>query len=357
MTRPVISLADAIRCQADLRTRGIATVRMLRMLGLDALAAALERQSPEVRAEVRRATLESKASQSVVSTQVSRTSQRPTRTSVRSAPVAATAADVGELAPVETAPAVPPAAAVRTRLRRLPSVVPSGPPAGPSAAPLAPASAASSPPAPRPLFARNRRRSILTAAIATWVPEGSLAIEPVVNATIQRRPIVRLPRHLRSTMRRGVQLLVDRAESLAPFGPDQDELILHLRGLLGRGRFELFEFRGIPMPEPVAPMLNGPDSAGDRGWRAPRPGTPVLIVSDFGIGARPDHEEWVPVARWCRFADELRAAGSPVVGLVPYASARWPAGLRSSIVCLPWSERTSAGAVRRAVRHYWARAR
>jgi hypothetical protein len=372
MTRPIISLADAIRCQAELRTRGIATVRMLHMLGLDALAASLERQSPGVRAEVRRAALESKASQGVVSQQISRTSQEPLRSGARSAPAAATAAGVDGLTPVETTPAVPPTAVVRTRLRQLPRVAPSGPPAGSSAAPLAPASAASSPPAPPPLFARNHRRGILTAAIATWVPEGPLAIEQVVSATIQRRPILRLPRELRSTVRRGVQLLVDRGESLAPFWRDQDELVLRFRELLGRGRFELVEFRGIPVPAPIAPtdvdpaegtwerepgILVGPDSAGDRGWRAPRPGTPVLIVSDFGIGARPDHEEWVPVVRWRRFADELRAAGSPVLGLVPYASARWPAGLRSSIVCLPWSERTSAGTVRRAARHYCARAR
>jgi len=49
MRRPIVSLADALRCQAELDTRGEATADMLRLLGLDILADTSERDPDDLR--------------------------------------------------------------------------------------------------------------------------------------------------------------------------------------------------------------------------------------------------------------------------------------------------------------------
>jgi hypothetical protein len=143
--------------------------------------------------------------------------------------------------------------------------------------------------------------------------------------------------------------------------------VARLRQLLGKGRLEVLEFRGLPVARSMdAGMRDATESlnevadsasslADPARWRAPRPGTPILVVSDFSIGARPDNEHWAPVQRWRAFADDARASGFDVLGLIPYESSRWPTSLAPVVVCVPWSERTTAGIVRRIVRRHWAR--
>jgi hypothetical protein len=361
MSSPIVSMADAVRCSADLETRDGATVTMLRLLGLDALADGREREPDDVREEVGRVATGPR--------QLARG---------RGTPVADAAAvsDAGESsrgATIDSERLQTSAAStspLTTRLRRLPPVqVVVGP--GESAAALPPAASASPPPEPDPLFAPTQRRAILTAAITTFVGEGRLDIPTIVRATVSQRPLPRLPRLLRGTVRRGVQVLVDRSSAMVPFWRDEDQIVGQLRSLLGRGRLEVLTFRGFPLAieDPADVVRNDEDqtplddtvedpqadapSALPR-WRPPRRGTPVLIVSDFAIGASVDDEDWVPVSRWFRFAEDLRGLGCSVVGLIPYGRSRWPSGLSRRISCIAWSERTTAGTVRRTIRRLWA---
>jgi hypothetical protein len=359
MTRPIISLADALKCQHELEATDAAAVLMLRMLGLDAMAAALEKATPTAREASPRHALSERSTPRV--RMIGRQMVPPgggEKSDRTSPPV------LWDSGPDPIRSGTRPAAGRRrssSRLRLLStrqSALASS--ASTTETALKPASAAAPPLAPPPLFAPIRRRGILTALVATPVNEGRLDIRQIIDATIKRRPLARLPRQVRPTVRRGVRLLVDRADSLVLFRTDQDELIDRLRELLGKGRLEVLEFRAFPGQAKTQPQTHAderdPDlDVGLSRWRTQRPATPVLIVSDFSIGTRADHEEWIPPHRWCEFADELRARGADVVGLIPYAPARWPPHLSTSISCVPWSERTTAGAVRRIVRRHWSR--
>ena len=364
MRRPIVSLADALRCQAELDTRGEATADMLRLLGLDILADTSERDPDDLRDDAGR--LATGARRESTPSELSARVGESRRNASAAAVAETDAANPAHEAQAAQTGGLP------TRLRRLPPVR-LAPADGMSRASALPAAAtATRPPDPDPLFATTQRRAILTAAITTFVREGRLDVDTIVQSTVSARPMRALPRLLRGTVRRGAQVLVDRSEAMAPYWRDQDQLIAQLRELLGRGHLEVFTFRGFPVPfdrtresasvddldeNGLADIAEAPRAAAPSAarWRPPRSGTPVVIVSDFGIGARIDGEEWVPLSRWLQFADEVRALGCNIVGLIPYDSRRWPAGLPTRIACIPWSERTTAGAVRRTIRRRWGK--
>ena len=364
--KTILSLGDALRCQADLRASEAATAAILRMLSLSVPARPLDRDVDEMRQEASR---------------VSAARQRPT-TGARQEPNLGTPGESTKLVVTSDDGQSRKDGTTRTdsrndwwppiQVQELPKLSLASTASRQPASPLPAASTASRPPAPAPVFSTNRRRAILTAAIATRVPEGRLDMHAIITAAVRRQPLTQLPRLFRPTIRRGVQVLVDRGASLAPFRRDQDELVAHLREILGKGRLEVFEFWDLPhranasldsdgnVADTDAAAVGGgaaaPEDNQPPRWRAPRPGTPVLILSDFSIGARVYHDT-ISTSQWLRFAADLRETGSAAVGLVPYPASRWPGGLSRGITCIAWSERTTAGVVRRTIERQWARQR
>jgi hypothetical protein len=209
------------------------------------------------------------------------------------------------------------------------------------------------PPPPTPaLFGRVVRRGILSAVVSTLVPEGDFDLARIMHTLVARRPLARLPRLPIPTLRRGIQILIDRADAMSPFRQDQDDLIVALDDILADDRFEVLYFIGAPLRNVGA----GPRSAW-QAWKAPAAPTPILVVTDLGIGGSPLDEDRPQQAEWLRFEAAARNHGNLVVALVPYEALRWPPALLRVMSIVHWSERTTVGEIRRAIRDAWRRLR
>ncbi len=198
---------------------------------------------------------------------------------------------------------------------------------------------------PEPLFNRVVRRSILSTAVATNVAEGDLNIDAMLEILSQGRALESLPRLSSPTLRRGVQILLDRSEGMDPFLEDQGQLVRALDDILADDRLESLYFAGCPSRG----VGRGPRNTW-AAWKAPAPGVPVLAVTDLGIGGPALDEERPTVSEWLAFAQNVRSHGHLLLGLVPYEALRWPPVLSRSMILLHWSERTTVGEIRRAMR-------
>lgn len=196
-----------------------------------------------------------------------------------------------------------------------------------------------------PLFSRIQRRGILTAAIATSVREGELDVDAIVVTLSAGLPIRELPRLTRQTTRWGCQVLKDRGPGMAPFREDVAQVVDALDDILPGDCLEAHDFVACP-----SRGLLRVSKTGFEPWQPPPQGMPILVISDLGIGGpMMDHTQGT-IAEWVAFADNARAAGCRLVGLVPYEATRWPPRVARAMTLVHWSERTLAGHVRRAMR-------
>jgi hypothetical protein len=191
------------------------------------------------------------------------------------------------------------------------------------------------------LFKPDTVRSIVFFALGTIAYEAEIDVEALTRVLSFQEPwngeIPCLPR---STLRRGVQVLIDRRPAMSPFYGDQNALFDVIRSVVGEHGSTVGIFRSSP--EEV--ILTGLSQA--RRFRPPPPGTPVLILSDLGIGnARASNA--VPAEAWSEFIRRVGKAGSPVVAFVPYPPTRWPASLMRTCVVIQWDRPTTPGQVRK----------
>jgi len=200
-------------------------------------------------------------------------------------------------------------------------------------------------PAVKPLFAPLRRRGILFAIVSTLVEEGEVDLERAVDQLSTGAGLRKLPRSPIATTRRGVQVLVDQGSGLDPFRDDQRQVVLALDDLLSDDRFEVRYFRGCPSRGVYAV---GDESA--RAWRAPSPKTPILMLTDLGLGGPLFEDDVASTGEWLAFAARASEGGRAILALVPYEARRWPRALSRAMRLVHWSERTSVGEVRRALR-------
>jgi hypothetical protein len=214
------------------------------------------------------------------------------------------------------------------------------------------------PPRPVPeLFVAGWNRAILSAALSTARRDGAVDLLALVLRLVRGEALRRLPRRPRPTLARGVQLLLDRSDAMAPFYEDVQRLVRDVRHLVGEAALDVVEFAGCPSRGAGRPdesewrdcTLPGPGTGAERSL-VPARGSAVVCVTDLGIGrvaggpapVRP--REWLAVAAW------LRRAGCPLVGLVPYHEVRWPRALARRLALVHWNRTTTASAVARAVR-------
>jgi hypothetical protein len=208
------------------------------------------------------------------------------------------------------------------------------------------------PPRKRALFDRVSRRGILSAAVATLVPEGDLDLDAILETVGQRRSLQRLPRLPMPTLRSGAQVLLDLSAGMDPFLEDQRQIIDALDDILANDRLDVRYFAGCP-------GRGVGTGARDEWipWTPPARGVPVVVLTDLGIGGPVMDEDRATPAEWLRFAHRVQAEGHALIALVPYEASRWPAAVARDIVLIHWSERTTVGAVRRTMRHAWRRGR
>ncbi|HYH79216.1 MAG TPA: hypothetical protein VEX86_05445 [Longimicrobium sp.] len=199
-------------------------------------------------------------------------------------------------------------------------------------------------PLSEPLFPPKQQRGILVAALATRSPDGLLDTTSVISALTEAKPLVRLPRLPTPTLRRGVQVLVDVAVAMDPYAADARSLVDAISEVVGRYRIQVFTFHHTPTLGVFALTGDAPLP-----WRPPPAATPVVIVSDLGIGGPFVNPERSRTREWLHLARRARAARCPIVALVPFPPHRWDPTLARSIVCLQWDRGTTAGAVRRKI--------
>lgn len=194
-----------------------------------------------------------------------------------------------------------------------------------------------------PLFPARTSRAIISAALATPFASGAVDLMRVIDMVSRAELIEHIPWLSIPTLVRGVQLLIDRGESMQPFAADQAALRTALSRVVGRDRTEVLYFDGSPLWG----AGNGPkDEWLD--YHTPAPGTPVLVLTDLGITQPPGIAGLAGPSDWRAFAKTLARAGCPLLALVPYPPRRWP-GFQKCMTILQWDRVTTAAVVRRAV--------
>jgi hypothetical protein len=193
------------------------------------------------------------------------------------------------------------------------------------------------------LLPARTANAVLGAAVATLGPSRWVDVDALVRGIAGRRLGRTLPRLNRRTLARGAQVLVDVGEALEPFATDRGDLVERLRRVMG---VNLEEGWFVNSPEDGVGIGFG----GPMRYDPPAPGTPVLLVTDLGVGG--------PVLRprrprsqvWAQFAQALRRRDSPVVAFVPYPPDRWPAGSARPLAVVEWDRTTTLTTVRAARR-------
>lgn len=196
----------------------------------------------------------------------------------------------------------------------------------------------------QPLFPQGQARGLLTATLATLDRDGPLDVARAVEQLAQLRPLREFPRERVTTLRLGAQVLIDAGLGLAPFRPDVDDLLARIGRVLIPEQARVRHFVGTPGRGCVA---DGHDEI--RRWSAPARATPILVVTDLGIGAPAGSRDRAAVAEWLEFFDAAHIAGGPVTALVPYGPKRWPRRLAGAVRIVHWDRRTTAAAVRRTL--------
>jgi hypothetical protein len=196
---------------------------------------------------------------------------------------------------------------------------------------------------PEPLLVPRWARGIVSAALAT--PDGGpVDVERTIDLVARLEPLRRVPALPRPTLRHGAQVLLDRSEAMLPFYRDQAVLVRTLAEVVGRHRLEVLRFAGCP-----ASSGAGPDTPFSwEPYRPPRPGVPVVLVSDLGANEAPLDADAATPDDWREFASAVEAAGCPLLAFVPAAHDRLPEGLPRSLRVIVWDRTTTARDARHA---------
>jgi len=196
-------------------------------------------------------------------------------------------------------------------------------------------------PAPEPLLRRPWQRAIIGEIAATFRAEGEPDVPALVEALAQQRLPKQIPRRRVKTNRLGLYCYLDIGDGMEPFAADQKDFVREMQKVIGKDLLSVKRFRGTPQR-----TQRGHAFTDD----LPRAGSPVLLLSDLGIG-RPRHsEDPAPAVEWLEFASMLAQAGNSLIALLPYPSARWPIELQQAMTILFWDPSTNARIIATALR-------
>lgn len=186
-------------------------------------------------------------------------------------------------------------------------------------------------------------RAILSGALSSRSDDGPLDVRRVVEKVASGEASAELPRLPRPTLARGVQVLVDRSETMLLFLKDQEWLEAEIQKVVGPERAQILYFEGCP--------ARRAGRGSRRRWKSyyedylPSSGTVVLLLTDLGVGEPVSPGAHVGAQEWLDFAERLRQRGCPVVAFVPYAPSRCPAALRRLMTVVQWDRVTSASSI------------
>lgn len=191
-----------------------------------------------------------------------------------------------------------------------------------------------------PLFKNSWSRSILAAVVARQQPIGGVDTEQLVGMVAKGVAIQRIPQLSVRTLTKGVQLLIDNGVAMEPFQRDLMQLVRSLNAVVGASRVEEVHFSNCPTRGCFESQ-----GVGIIPYSLPGPGTPVLVLSDLGIGGPTLHGHRSSALEWTRLARQLENQGSSLIVLIPYPRSRWDKRLTQSIIHVPWDRSTSLSRV------------
>ncbi|HPE72372.1 MAG TPA: hypothetical protein PK018_09410 [Candidatus Competibacter sp.] len=241
------------------------------------------------------------------------------------------------LPPLPPPPPGPPAEFLETVMASLPPVEPSDAPWPDGRTQPARVAAKAAAPPREPLFPRRTAPGVLGAAIATLRPGPRPDLDRLIAHVVRGRPFREIPRLPMPSQSRGVQVLLDRNESMTPFFADQIDLAHAFIRVAGSPRCAVFEFLEDPAAAGACSAADPPVA-----WR-PQPGRPVVVVTDFGLGDSSGSAPRLPQQTWRRFAVRLKRHRCPLLAVVPRAPAEWPRWVERHFIALHWDPRTRAG--------------
>jgi hypothetical protein len=194
----------------------------------------------------------------------------------------------------------------------------------------------------QPLLLDRWFRGLMGAMLATPKTSQEVDWTVLIRDLARGKLLDRLPFRRRPTLQRGVFLFLDHSDSMQPFWRDEKQLLLRLQHFLGKTKVRR-SWVEVDIWSPKGPKLRK---------YSPLPNefpemTPLLIVSDFGIGgdlssSQAFLEPWLPLI------DRARKNSCPIVALIPAPSFCWPKTLVQHIPnSFVWDRGTSTATARR----------
>jgi len=178
------------------------------------------------------------------------------------------------------------------------------------------------------LFAPRDAVSLLRFAASTPSPSDRLDVPRVVDRLARAEPLLSLPRLHVPSFALGAQILVDVGLSMESFWEDQQELVGRVTNAL----------RGVADVRYVGedPQAGAGRSRRRGSWRPyelPRPGTPVIALTDLGCGFPPRADT---AQAWLALAGRLRRRQSRLVAFAPVRLSRVNPLLRRAVDLVVW---------------------
>ena len=186
------------------------------------------------------------------------------------------------------------------------------------------------------LFESRLAPSLLATLLATDAADGPVDTEALVSHISTRSLPGTLPRRSRPSLYRGVQVLIDIGRAMLPFRYDCQILSNCVLATVGRSNVQARLFSECP----IRGAGEGPRWTWSR-YKPPSVGTPVLVLTDAGIGGPTEHHARSQEDEWIELADLLRKRRSRLILLVPYPKKRWPPRLTERLSIVTWDRNTS----------------
>lgn len=206
------------------------------------------------------------------------------------------------------------------------------------------------PPEPDPIFKPGWKRHLLCTLSEIQREEGDVDLSRIVRDISRGKALATLPRQPIPTLGRGVQLLLDRSEAMMPFYKDLEQFQQEMTRYIGSDRVDVLKFDGCPTRGAgKGPKFRWTEYAATH---APPAQTPVICVTDLGIGRVIGGTGPATQEEWLDFSRLLARASCPLVCLVPYAKDRRPSGLAKKIDIVFWDRHTSVSQIARIVRRH-----
>ena len=197
-----------------------------------------------------------------------------------------------------------------------------------------------------PLLESRSAAATFQTMITRKFPDGPLDVPAVVDMLARRQLPSRLPRQTWPTLRFGVEVLVDMGLPMRLFAGDQAQVIRQVRAIAGDQLTSVRYFSDAP----TRGAGTGPRWTWEE-YQPPGPGTRVLVLSDFGLGAPLWYAHGGDATEWRSFTHCLRRQGCDAVALAPVPISRWPGWLTALMPVICWDRTTTVGTVIAALRN------